>query len=189
MIEFLEQIDFSLLKWINSHNYPALDQLMWYISGKYTAIPLYLFLLYLLIKAKGKTWWRYAIAIGVLIALCDQSSVHLFKDVFQRYRPCHHSEIQDWIHLVNNKCGGKYGFVSSHAANVFGLVTFLFIALKNKLGKNISFLFFWACLVAYSRVYLGVHYPSDVLGGAILGGSLAILVHGLLNFINNKIND
>lgn len=111
-------------------------------------------------------------AIGILLS--DKISVYAFKDVFERFRPCHNLELKDLIHTVNGKCGGTFGFVSSHAAN-----TFMFASLSSLFLRKywfVFFIFFWAALVSYSRIYLGVHYPLDIAGGALLG----ILIGGLI---------
>lgn len=113
--------------------------------------------------------------ILVLITLSDQVSVHAFKNVFERLRPCHTPDLLLVVHTVE-KCGGQFGFVSSHAANSFALAFFI-SGLLRKSYKWIPYLMYsWAVLTIYSRVYLGVHFPGDVLGGAILGMILGWLV-------------
>ena len=91
------------------------------------------------------------------------------KNYFQRLRPCHEPTLEGLVHLVNNKCGGKFGFVSSHASNHFALAVFLSILYKNTYKYFPLLIFLWAAIIAYSRIYLGVHYPGDVIGGAISG--------------------
>lgn len=106
-----------------------------------------------------------------MIFSSDQLSV-LVKNKVQRYRPCHNTEISNQVHTING-CGGQYGFVSSHASNTFALALFLSLIVRKK-GFYVL-MFFWAVIVSYSRIYGGVHYPSDILGGAFLGLSLAFI--------------
>ena len=157
---------------------------MYWIAYKYTWIPFYFFLILIVNKKfKNKTPLILA-AVFVLIALTDQVSVHLFKNIFQRYRPCHNLRLQDIVHVVGN-CGGMYGFVSSHAANSFALAAFLALLFKSTPFK--WFIFLWAALVSYSRIYTGVHYPADVAVGAMVGVFLALIVFRLYYYIGNKL--
>jgi len=175
MIEYLEHIDQQLFIFLNGIHSPFFDTIMWFISGKFSWIPLYAVLLFFMLKKEGKFKWYALLAIVVLITLSDQISNHFFKEVFLRYRPSHNFDLQDNVHLVNNYRGGKYGFVSSHAANSFALATFLAFIFKNKyvfIG-----LLFWSVVVSYSRVYLGVHYPADVVCGGLIGSVVALFVY------------
>lgn len=147
---------------------------MWHIAGKLEWIPLYIILLLLIIvRFKKQSAW-IILAIIVLITLSDIISTRLIKDIVERYRPSHNPELEGLVHLVKNYHGGNYGFVSSHAANTFALATFVSLLFKNKWLSG--GLFIWAGIVSYSRIYLGVHYPGDILAGACLGILLAILV-------------
>ncbi|MEJ5317074.1 MAG: phosphatase PAP2 family protein [Tenuifilum sp.] len=166
MIDYLVKLDTDLFIFLNGLHSPFWDSVMLFASGKLTWLPFYLLLIYFIArKHKWKTlWWLLAIAVVVLVA--DQLSVHLFKNVFQRLRPCHNPDLSGVIHLVG-RCGGKFGFVSSHAANTFGVAVFLSMLYRN-LWAGVGLLI-WAGFVSYSRIYLGVHYPADVIVGAILG--------------------
>lgn len=151
-----------------------LDQPMLAISGTAIWIPLYLFLIYLLYKHKGVQGMLLGLAwVVVLVLICDQGSVHLFKEVFERLRPCHEPALEGQVRLVKSHCGGQFGFVSSHATNTFGLAVFMGNILKREVRWLLPVLLLWAALVSYSRIWLGVHYPLDLLGGAFLGTLVA----------------
>ncbi len=178
MIESLQQLDVSLLLAVNEwQGHEGLDAFFLGITNKYTWIPLYLFLL--LYYAWQRGWKNALIFMGlsiVIVALCDLISVHLFKNVFERLRPCHNPELQGMVKIIDNRCGGSYGFVSSHAANHFGLaIWFVRVYFKDFNWYRLPF-WIWAALICLSRVYLGVHYPGDVLVGALLGISIGYLV-------------
>lgn len=175
MIELLERWDISLFLFLNDLNSPFWDQVMWWISAKYTWIPLYLFMLgWIVIKKKWETLILIVI-IALLITLSDQISVRFFKEGIMRLRPCHDPDLTGLVHIVNGKCGGQYGFVSSHAANTFAIAAFTSLLFKSRFYSCL--IFFWAFLVSYSRIYLGVHYPGDVIGGIILGLVLGWIVY------------
>jgi undecaprenyl-diphosphatase len=175
MFEFLNQIDTALFLSLNGWHNHFFDVLMVYISSKLFWLPFYIFLLYLIIKEYK---WKSLVILlftAVLITLTDQTSVQLFKNVFQRLRPCHDPELQLMVHTVEY-CGGLYGFVSSHATNYFGIIVFVSGLLKNRYKWLLWVLILWGVLIIYSRIYLGVHYPGDVIAGAILGSLIGWLV-------------
>ncbi len=175
MLEYLKELDTACFLFLNGFHNPFWDKIMWYISATTTWIPLYAVIIFFVVKKFKRKSIITLLFFALLVLLADQSSVHLFKNVFERLRPCHNTDIQDIVHTINGKCGGKYGFVSSHAANTFALAVFLVFLFKNKAVS--VFFILWATVVSYSRIYLGVHYVGDVLGGALLG-----TVVGLLTF-------
>ena len=182
MLEIIQEIDTQIFLKINSLNSPFFDTIMSAISGQILWIPYFLAIIFLFFKKNSK---KIAI-IGILfliiaVGLSDYSSVHAFKEVFKRLRPCHNQAIADTVHLIKNHCGGQYGFVSSHSANFFSISMFSSLFIKNKKFSYIAFLF--AIIVAYSRIYLGVHYLTDVIGGAILGISISFIIYKIYNFL------
>ncbi|TXI83466.1 MAG: phosphatase PAP2 family protein [Crocinitomicaceae bacterium] len=183
MIEFLEEIDRSIVLTINSWNSPFMDELMWWISARITWIPLYVILLYLAYNTLTRNQlFLFLGLIGLTIALTDLTSVHLFKNVFLRYRPSHNLLLTEKLHYYLIKPGeyykgGDYGFVSSHAANIFAIITFSYLVLRKGYPKLIFPLLFIGMLIAYSRIYLGVHYLSDVFVGGLVGSVIAFLVY------------
>lgn len=183
MIEFLEEIDRSIVVAVNGWNSPFMDEVMWWISARITWIPLYLLLLFIAYKSLSRNQlFLFLGLIGLTIALTDLTSVHLFKNVFLRYRPSHNLLLTDHLHYYLIKPGeyykgGEYGFVSSHAANFFAIITFVSLVLKARYPKLVYPLLFIGILIAYSRIYLGVHYLSDVFVGGLVGSAIAFLVY------------
>lgn len=176
MIESIINIDKKIFLALNGLHSPFFDNIMWLISHKYTWIPFYIVLLFILWRKFKNHTLIILFFVGLLVALTDLVSVHAFKNVFMRFRPTHDSSIQDIVHTVNNYFGGKYGFVSSHAANSFGLAMFLTFFFKNTHKKLVWILWIWAIIVSYSRIYLGVHFPGDVICGGLVGVTLACIV-------------
>ncbi len=186
MLEKLIHFDQELFLALNEAHNSFFDFIMYWASDKLIWIPLYLFLLLLVfIKLRWKGVF-VLIAIAALITLSDQASVQLFKDVFKRLRPCHEPLLDGMVHLVKGHCGGKYGFVSSHATNVFAIATFMSLFFRENYRYSTLALMLWSSFVAYSRIYLGVHYPGDVLGGAILGALIGIIVYKLYSWMSLK---
>ena len=172
MFQMLIELDKKALLYINGKHSPLWDNLMYWISGDISWIPLYVVLLLLIIYKERPYRFIFTILfVAIAVALCDQISV-LIKNLVERPRPTHNPEIEHLIHIVKNYRGGTYGFVSSHAANVFGVAAFFSNQFKD--SRWSFFLYAWAAVVAFSRIYLGVHYPLDIICGATLGAFIGI---------------
>jgi len=173
-MEMLLQFDKDLFLMLNGFHGPVGDFLFWALSLKTIWVPLYAVLLYLLYRQYG--WKRTVVLlafVGLLVVMSDQGSGWV-KDSVKRLRPSHEPDLAGQVHLVRNYHGGKFGFVSSHAANSMGIALFLGVFLKRTWKPIPWILVAWALLVSYSRIYLGVHYPLDILGGCLLGAIAAI---------------
>ena len=157
MLENLLTYERNLFLWLNDCHTPYWDEVMWLYSGKGVWLPLALLVLLTLCYRKD---WREIVlvllAIVLTITLCDQFASHVCKPLFTRFRPTHHPDFMNEVKTVFGYRGGRYGFISSHAANAFGFAMFLALLFRNRwLGFT---LFFWATVNAYSRIYLGVHF-------------------------------
>ncbi|WNB17481.1 phosphatase PAP2 family protein [Marivirga arenosa] len=175
MLESLIEFDQQLFLWLNGFHADWLDPIMLFITKRNPWIPLYALILFFVIKQLRWQSWSMLIAFAVLITLADQAASGFFKPFFERLRPCHEPSIQAMVHMVKG-CGGKFGFASSHASNTIALATFLWLIYRNVYAKM---MIVWAIVVSYSRIYVGVHYPGDIIMGAILGILAAIITYNL----------
>lgn len=177
---------------INGAHAPWADGLCWYASRLELWIPLYILFLMLLQRRWGWRGLAWAVPVITLMVLCtDSGSVMLFKNTVQRLRPSHAPDLQGLVHLVRDEQGqlyrgGLYGFVSSHAANHFGIAAFMVGILQGRPRWSPVLLFTWAVLIAFSRVYLGVHYPGDVLVGGIYGAFIGLLAYRLFLALHQR---
>ncbi|MFA0960414.1 phosphatase PAP2 family protein [Roseivirga sp. BDSF3-8] len=176
MIETLAKLDEELFLFLNGLHTPFWDTVMYYVSERYTWVPFYLFLIFLVYKARKRESLLIIFCLIIAVSIADQVTSGFMKPFFMRFRPCQDPTIRDLVHIVNDHCGGRYGFASSHSSTTFALAASVFMFLRHHY-RFIFLIFLWAATVAYSRVYLGVHYPGDIIVGGFLGVIIGILVY------------
>ena len=185
-LQALQELDLFLFDLLNVDGTYFWDGVMATLSSKVFWIPFYLLLLAWIWKDRG---WKASLTLLLLalgaIALSDQTASGLLKPWIQRIRPCRpEAQLSIFVHTVNDRCGGMYGFASSHAANFFAMAMVIARVIRK---SALSYLvFFLAFLVAYSRVYLGVHYPGDVLVGAFIGCGWGLLLTSLYQLLRRN---
>lgn len=194
MLERLIHIDTEVLLAINGWHAPWADTLMWIISARVTWIPLYLLLMGLLVWRFHKPvstnikWLQKVpacvvmiVMLGLAVGVADFIASGILKDLVARPRPTRVPELEGVLHLVNGYKSGTYGFVSSHAANTMALALLFSLIWRNKIATIGMML--WVAANCYSRMYLGVHYPTDILGGLIVGSLVAVLAYWVLRWV------
>lgn len=167
-MEKIIELDKELLLFLNSFHHPMIDPVMYYVTKTTFWIPLYIFFVFLIFKVYRKDAWWLIAGAAITILLADQITSSLMKPYFARLRPSQDPSLEGLVHLVNGYKGGLYGFASSHAANTFGISLFVWLTL-HKHYRWVGLAFVWAGLMTYTRIYLGVHFPGDILVGAIVG--------------------
>lgn len=175
MLHQIQELDTYLFLLLNGLHAPWADTFMYWVTQRNTWIPLYALLIIGLIWQYKQRAAGMITTIILTIVIADQTASSLLKPWVERLRPCYVEYLKGNLHLVVEGCGGQYGFASSHAANSFGLAVVLWLLI----GKHFQwigwFFFPWATLVSYSRIYVGVHYPFDVLVGTVIGCGAAYL--------------
>ncbi|MDX2246159.1 MAG: phosphatase PAP2 family protein [Bacteroidia bacterium] len=186
MMEVLEQWDVAAFRLLNGWNTSGLDAFMYLISTRWVWIPLYILIIGIIYRKEG--WKGVLLLVGcwlLMILLSDQTASGLLKPLVERYRPCRPEAGLDFaVHTVYGECGGLYGFASSHAANFFAMAVFLSGVFQRKYITGIALTI--AVITAYSRIYLGVHYPGDVLAGAFIGIIAGLLTTKLYLMLKKK---
>ena len=186
MLDYLNDIDTEVLLAINGLHGTFQDAFWWLISAKWASVLLVLAFVWILLHQNRRHALLTVAMLVLAFVLADQISSGLIKHLVERLRPSQDPSLDNMIHIVNNYRGGKFGFVSSHAANSFAAATLIALVMRH---KAVTFsLFTWAVLQCYSRVYLGVHYPGDILGGIIVGVLSGWLVWRLMRWLQRRFN-
>jgi undecaprenyl-diphosphatase len=191
----LREWDQSLFIKVNSDwTNPAFDTIMPFLRNPIYWIPLYLFMLVFILvnfKIKGLWWSLFFLST---VALTDMVGTNVFKDYFHRFRPCSDPDFSFHVRLLLDKCAAGSSFISNHAANHFGMAAFFVVSFRHVLKKWAWIAFAWAACISYAQVYVGIHYPLDVLCGALLGlvfgiatGTLFNKRFGFANFDNQPV--
>tara|TARA_B100000886_G_scaffold10994_1_gene7132 strand:- start:732 stop:1319 length:588 start_codon:yes stop_codon:yes gene_type:complete len=187
MIEEILKLDSKLFLYLNNLGTSKFD-IFWISLSKIEAnILMYFFLILLFFyiqKIGPKLIYIFYLffVIALMIAITDQGA-NIFKDSFQRLRPCYNESIIDSLRLVKENCGGKYGFFSAHASNSFSLAIFFGLLFINRIRYIIMITIVYASLISYSRIYLGVHYPIDIFFGGFFGIFVGFVMY---NFVYLK---
>ena len=184
MIEEILKLDSKLFLYLNNLGTPKFDTFWISLSMIEANILMYLFLIFLLFytqKTRPKFLYIFYLfsVIALMITITDQGA-NIFKDSFQRLRPCYDESIKDSLRLVKENCGGKYGFFSAHASNSFSLAIFFGLLFKNRIRYIIIITMIYALLISYSRIYLGVHFPIDIIVGSSFGICLGIIMYSFV---------
>ncbi|WP_298247567.1 phosphatase PAP2 family protein [uncultured Christiangramia sp.] len=181
-MEKLVSLDKELFLYLNNLGAEEWDWLWIAISDKWMAIPLYALLLYLIFRKFGwKATLLTMVVVTLLITATDQLA-NLFKHGFERPRPCRQVGVMEYARYVAERCG-RFGYFSAHAANSTGVAVFLGLLFRRAYPKMLLLLSIWALVVSYSRIYLGVHYPGDVITGILIGISFGLLFHALRKYL------
>jgi undecaprenyl-diphosphatase len=187
MIEQLLQYDTELFMYLNGLGTTRWDAFWLAYTSKFNWIPFYAVLLYLMFRQIGLKPLLITMVVVALMILVTDQITNLFKSGFHRLRPCHVAELIKSMRVVRDGCGGQFGFFSGHASNTMAAAIFIGLMTRNKYKYLIYMLVVWAFLMAYSRVYIGVHYPLDITIGMSFGVLTGYLFYRLNRFLMEKI--
>lgn len=189
MKEFVENMlsyERNLFFFLNGSDSNFLDTLMWVISRSRVWILFYVFVAFFLFyKTLKKEAVLVLLCFILTMVLCDQFSSGLIKPLFERLRPAHHPDFRDLVDIVHGHRGGGFSFISGHATNSFGFAVFLSLVFRNRWVTLVALV--WATLISYSRIYLGLHFVSDVVGGMLAGTFIAMVMYAVFVSLRKKL--
>jgi len=187
MLEAIDQIDRNVFLYFNGKYSHFSDQIWLAITNGTTWVPLYIILILLIIKKFGKeSLWIFG-GLALVILASDQFTSSFMKPFFERLRPCYNPALEQLVHIAKS-CGGQYGFASSHSANTFGVAMYVWLVMK-KFYPSIAAMFAWSALVAFSRVMIGVHYPGDIIVGAMVGMGFGWIIFRITKVLYARTTD
>lgn len=186
MLEKLLQYDTELFLFLNNLGTESWDAFWMFYTHKFNWIPFYALLLFVLYKYLGKQKMLFLVlVVTAMVAFTDQIT-NAFKYGFERFRPCHNEDIMDIMRIVKEGCGGRFGFFSGHASNSMAVAVFVGLVLQKKYRNLIFLLLVWAFAMAYSRIYIGVHYPLDIVCGMAFGALSGFMFYKLFGYLSNR---
>jgi len=186
LLEFLQKIDVEVFLFLNNLHSGFFDIIMFQLTKQLIWLPLFIIVIFFLFKYyKNEAWWLIA-GIVFIILISDQFISGFMKPFFERLRPSHDPVLENLVHLVNEYRGGLYGFASSHAGNSFGVAMFLWLTVRVKIPW-IWIMFVWAFIFSYTRIYLGVHYPADIIVGGAIGATFALFIDWFIRIVRLKL--
>jgi undecaprenyl-diphosphatase len=185
-MKYFNRLDGELFLFLNRKGTESWDAIWLFLTGNTPWYVVFGILALLSVWFYKKKFWLPILALSLSYGLADIISARFVKNFFERWRPCHNPELMDQLRLVVDSCGGQFGFVSSHAANSFALATAAFLLFSRNKWVGLG-LFTWATVTSYSRIYVGVHYPGDVIFGALLGVIIAWMVSKAVLLFSKKL--
>jgi undecaprenyl-diphosphatase len=186
MLELLDKIDKQVFLYLNSFHNEWSDTAWQTITNIPTWIPLYIFIFVVMVLVFKKDSMYMIAGMLLVVLISDQFTSSFMKPYFGRLRPCYDPQIASMVHVVKS-CGGRFGFASGHSANSFGIAIFVWLVFRHY-DKSFFAMFLWAFFVAFSRIMVGVHYPGDIMAGALVGLLFGWLVFKLTEEMYFRIN-
>lgn len=186
MLERIKEIDIELLIYLNNLGSENWDGFWLFMTYTITSVPVYLFVLYLVYRYFGLKKLVFTLLVVILVIAISDQLANVFKYGFERLRPCHNEDLKNLIRLVKSSCGGRFSFFSAHASTSLSVAVFFSLILRKSLKYFPYFLILWAILVGYSRIYIGVHFPADVLFGFLIGIINGTLMYKVWKYFSTK---